>query len=291
MTTPAQTAAEDNIEFPAQPTRGVRRISRQVAADVIAIGDALAVMIGGLLPALIYAFFGTFQFNQLLMFQATILASFITYICLRLRGMYDTSRMGRFPESPVELLIAVSCGLLGVLGIGIPLVLGKMHLFVWYIAWLSTSFTLILFNRMICSAIFAHFADEGRFDERIAVFGAGPIARRVHDCLSEPGLGIHFVGVYDDRAGQDRLNPEGLTVSGRLGDLVTACRQGAIDRVVIALPQSANARLADIADKFALLPVSTHVVTHIASDMLEVDTAVGVSTIGPIGLLDVKKKH
>ena len=268
-----------------------RRLSRQVAADTVAIGDLAAVVLGGLLPALIYAVVGNVKLDQILVLQSTLLAGFISHLCLRFRGMYDTTRMDKFPQLPVELFIAVCCGLIGVLGIGLPLVLHNMHIVVWYAAWTSASFTLILLNRLIARKVLATFAAEGRFDQRIAVFGAGQIARRVHDYLKTPQLGVYFAGVYDDRIGQDRLNPEGLSVSGKLDDLITQCREGKIDRIIVALPQVASERLADIVEKFESLPVSTHVVTHIASDLLDTDIAYNVSNLGPIGLLDVKKKR
>lgn len=250
-----------------------------------------AVVVGGLLPALIYAVVGNVKLDQVLVLQSTLLAAFIAHLCLRFRGMYDTTRMDLFPQRPLELFIALSCGLIGVLGIGLPLVLRNMHVVVWYSAWISASFTLILLNRLIARAMLARLAEEGRFDQRVAVFGAGPVARRVHDYLTIPQLGVFFSGVYDDRAGQDRLNPEGLTVAGRLEDLIRQCREGKVDRIIVALPQAANERLASIVEKFDNLPVSTHVVTHIASDLLDTNIAHNVSNLGPIGLLDVKKKR
>ncbi len=275
----------------ATATMPKRRLSRQVAADTVAIGDLSAIVLGGLLPALIYAVVGNVKLDQILLLQSTILAGFIAHLCLRFRGMYETARMDQFPQAPIELFIAVCCGLIGVLGIGLPLALRNMHLVVWYAAWLSASFTLILINRLCARYILASLAAAGRFDQRIAVFGAGLIARRVHDYLKTPKLGIFFTGVFDDRAGQERLNPEGLAVAGKLDDLVAECREGKVDRIIIALPQQANDRLAGIVEKFDRLPVSTHVVTHIASDLLETDISYSVSSLGPIGLLDVKKKR
>jgi len=266
-----------------------RRLSRSVAADMVAIGDIVAMMLGGLLPALIYGYAGNVSFDQLLVLQSVLVAGFITNLCLRFRGMYDTTRMDRFPLDPFELFIGVICGMAGVLGIGLPLALRNMHIVVWYAAWLSASFCLILYVRILSRKILARLAEEGRFDQRIAVFGAGQIARRVHDYLKTPGIGIFFAGVFDDRAGEDRLNPEGLEVAGRIDDLVTACREGKIDRIVVALPQMADQRIADIVKKFATLPVSTHIVTHMASDLIGKDIAHKVSNLGPVGLLDVKK--
>jgi FlaA1/EpsC-like NDP-sugar epimerase len=290
--TSASLAANSADQAPSEAVvskQSQRRLSRQVAADTVALGDLIAVVLGGLLPALIYAVIGNVKLEQITVLQSTLLAGFIAHLCLRFRGMYNTSRMDRFPQSPTELLIAVSCGLIGVLGIGLPLSLQNMHLVVWYAAWVSASFTLILLNRMVARMILARLSQEGRFDQRVAVFGAGQIARTVHDYLSIPQLGVFFAGVYDDRMGQDRLNPEGMTVSGKLEDLVAQCREGKVDSIIIALPQAANSRLAGVVEKFADLPVSTHVVTHIASDLLDAEIGHSVSNLGPIGLLDVKK--
>jgi FlaA1/EpsC-like NDP-sugar epimerase len=285
--------AESSNEIPAStklPKPAMRRLSRQVAADTVAIGDLMAVVIGGLLPALIYATIGNVPLDQLLVLQSTLLAGFIAHLCLRFRGMYDTTRMDQFPQKPVELFIAIACGLIGVLGIGLPLVLRNVHLVVWYSAWLSASFSLILLNRLAARYILKSFAEAGRFDQRVAVFGAGQIARRVHDYLKTPQLGVFFAGVFDDRIGQDRINPEGLTVAGKIDELIVECLEGRIDSVIIALPAAANERMADIVSKFESLPVSTHVVTHIASDLIDTNIGYIVSNLGPIGLLDVKKK-
>ena len=268
-----------------------RRLSRQVAADTVAIGDLLSVALGGLLPAMIYAVVGHVHLDQILLVQSTLIAGFISHLCLRFRGLYDTARMDNFPQAPLELLVAVACGMIGVLGIGLPLALHNLHLVVWYSAWLSASYTMILLNRMVAGKILAQLADAGRFDERVAVFGAGQIARRVRDYLTTPGLGIHFAGVFDDRAGQDRLDADGLTVNGRLDDLIADCREGRIDRIVVALPQQADHRISTIVAQFDRLPVSTHIVTHISSDLVGADIAHNVSSLGPVGLLDVKKKR
>ncbi|MFN0218019.1 MAG: undecaprenyl-phosphate glucose phosphotransferase [Hyphomicrobium sp.] len=271
-------------------TRPKRRLSRVVAADVVAIGDFLAIVIGGMLPALIYGTAGQVEMEHLTVLQSTVIAGFLTHLVLRLRGMYQTSHMAAFPYAPLELLLGVTCGLVGVLGIGLPLTLRNVHLVFWYTAWISASMTLILLNRLVARHVLARFARLGRFDQRIAVYGAGGIARRVRDYLCEPDLGIYFKGVYDDRADQNRVNPEGLVVSGKLDDLVARCREGRVDRIIIALPPTADARLGDIIEKFDNLPVSTHIVTHIASDLVTTDAGYHVSSLGPIGLLDVKKK-
>ena len=65
---------------------------------------------------------------------------------------------------------------------------------------------------------------------------------------------------------------------GKLDDLIDAARAGAVDRVIIALPQAADKRTAQIAAKLAQFPVSLHVCTHIASDLTGIEDEHSVFT-------------
>ncbi len=156
MTT--QIAAAQPVQTSAKPLK--RRLSRQVSADVVAICDILAMVIGGLLPALIYAVAGKVVIDQVMVMQSVLVAGFIAHLCLRFRGMYETSHMASFPLDPMELMIAVICGMVGVLGIGLPLALRNMHIAVWYAAWVSASFCLMLYGRMMARNILAKFATD-----------------------------------------------------------------------------------------------------------------------------------
>ena len=79
-------------------------------------------------------------------------------------------------------------------------------------------------------------------------------------------------------------------ISGKLPDLIELGRQGCVDQIIIALPQAADQRIAMIAAKLEQLPVSIHIVTHLASDLVEAGPAHRVSSLGTVGLLDVKDK-
>jgi putative colanic acid biosynthesis UDP-glucose lipid carrier transferase len=61
-------------------------------------------------------------------------------------------------------------------------------------------------------------------------------------------------------------------------------------KIVIALPQSADRRMSMIANQLQQLPVSIHMVTHLSSDLVEGGPAHKVSSIGGVGLLDVKDR-
>ncbi len=266
------------------------RWSRKVAVDVVALLDGIAIMAGALLPMIIYAEFGGVSPNWVLTVQSGVAAAIFAHILYRYWGMYDTSLLHDFPEHPGRLLAGLLVAVVGVIGMGLPYVIKEVHVWVWYAAWVSASYTLLLANRGIARAALRKFTAAGRFDERVAVYGAGPIARRVHDYLKAQPSGIHFVGVFDDRAGEERVNPEGLTIAGRLNELIEAGRNEAVDKIIIALPQSADRRMEMIAAKLEQLPVSVHIVTHIASDLVGQERAHKVSNIGNVGLMDVKRR-
>jgi len=271
------------------PSKTTRRWSRKIAADLVGLADICAVVMGFLLPAIIYNRAGGIVADWQLLVQTGLAAAVIVHLLLRSNGMYATERMHDFPLFPGKLFAIVAVTMLGLMGLGVPHAIRDGQQWIWFTVALSASYTFLLFNRAFAHPFLGYMTRKGAFDERIAVFGAGQIARRVKEHLSVPEHGIHFAGVYDDRMDDDRLNPEGLAVAGRLEDLIRAARNDEIDKIIIALPQSADQRIASVARKLEELPVSLHIVTHIASDLVDGGPAHNVSAVGSVGLLDVKK--
>ena len=268
-----------------------RRWSRKVAADIIAIAECLAVVAGCLLPAFIYARAGGVPVKWLAIMQVGLMAAIIVHICLTGWRMYDTARMDSFPQRPSRLLLAMILACVALLGLGVPVPVSQPHILVWYTTWIMLTFTLMLFVRMVAQSVFARLSAAGRFDERVAVYGAGTVARRVRDHLVQARAGIQFVGAFDDHAiDTKRVNLEGLDLAGRLDDLVALARADGVDRIIVALPAIASSRIEMVARELEKLPVSLHVVTHIASNLINAGPAHKVRSLGPIGLMDVKAK-
>lgn len=265
------------------------RFSRRVAMDIVGVLDVTAVVVGAILPAWIYASAGGLQINSVIIVKSALVTSMLFFVCMQAWNMYDITRLNNLPVAPSRLLAALIIATFAALGIGVPFSVAEVHLWIWYAAWISASFASILGTRLLCRAALSSMTKAGRFDTRVAVFGAGEIARRVRDHLKSQSSGIQFVGVYDDRP-RDRLDADSLDIKGRLEDLIAAGRRGTIDQIVIALPQSADRRMSTIAAQLQQLPVSLHMVTHMSSDLVESGPAHKVSAIGGVGLLDVKDK-
>ncbi|MEZ5842518.1 MAG: undecaprenyl-phosphate glucose phosphotransferase [Hyphomicrobiaceae bacterium] len=266
------------------------RWSRRVAIDVIGLGDVAAVVAGLALAATLHVRDAGPALKAMQLLQAGLVAALVVHICLRSAGHYRTDRLHALPAQPLVLLTCLAVAWLAGLGLGLPSAVSNGQFAIASATWIAASFALMLANRLVGARILSRATRDGRFDTRVAVFGAGAVARRVHDHLAADLGGIRFVGVYDDRLADERLNAEGLRVSGRLDDLVAAARDGAIDAIVIALPAQADGRIAAVARRLEHLPVSLHVVTHLASDLVGEGPAHRVSSLGAVGLLDVKRR-
>lgn len=287
---PCESAASNATALSMPSASPQPRSSRTVSMDMVAFGDILAVATGALLPALIYDSFGDVPANWAIIIQSGLIGGFISYLWLRNIGMYDLEKMHDLPRNPFHLLTGVAAGAAAVIGIALPVLAMHWHITVSFVTWVSASFTLILLNRGIAYAVLARMAAAGRFNRSVAVFGAGTISRRVHDYLKDSDSGVTFIGVFDDRIGDDRIDPEGLEVAGEFDKLLSDSYAGKIDDIIIALPQSAEGRISAIVRKLEQAPCNVRVVTHIASDLIPSRNALRVSRIGEIGLIDVKDK-
>ena len=267
-----------------------RRMPRKLAIGLLAVADIAAVFAAFILPAIIYSQAGGIVADWRLLIQSAMAATLIVHLVLRLNGMYAPERLHDVPLRPGLLFATLALTMCCLLGHGVPVALRGDHEWVWFVVGLSSGYTLLLFNRAVANPLFAHLTRKGVFDERIAVFGAGNIARRVKEHLEAVPNGVYFAGVFDDRMGTDRINTVGVDVTGKLDALIAAARNNEIDKIVIALPQSADQRISSVARTLESLPVSLHVVTHISSDLIEEGPAHTVSSIGSVGLIDVKKK-
>ncbi len=272
----------------ANPTSG--RWSRRVAADIVGFLDAACVLIGGIVPAVIYKSGGGLPIHWPKYLQLCLVSALIVYGCLRNYGMYDTNRMHDFPTDPKRLGASLSIAFLAMLGLGSPFAPHDVHLWIWFGAWLSISFMLLLHLRHAARHVLAKMTRSGAFASSIAVYGSGTIARRVQAHLGNPDLGIRFAGLFDDRGDAKRVDGDAPEIRGRLSDLIAKARSGEIDRIIVALPQGADLRTQHIARRLEQLPVSLHVVTHIASDLVDEEAQHRVSNLGPVGLIDVKPK-
>lgn len=267
------------------------RWSRKVAADMIGFGDMIIIIATLAVPCLLLTSLAEAFPRRLELIRSGLLACLVAYPCFAHWQLYDTRRMSDFPVRPDRIMLATAIAMLAVIGISVPVGVPSMTMMVtWPLVWFCSASALLILYRSTIRDILSSLAHANYFDERIAVYGVGKIAERVEHYIREAGDGRRFVGAFDDRADLNRIDDQTIPAQGRLGDLIQAGRDGRIDRIIVALPQAADGRLAQITRELEQLPVTVHAVTHFSNDLLTGSSRHQVSNLGPVGLLNVKER-
>jgi len=97
------------------------------------------------------------------------------------------------------------------------------------------------------------FDAQGRLTPNLVVVGATTAARRLIERLTASGEAA-VLGVFDDRADRAPDFVAGVPVLGDLNALIGHRLTPFVDRIVVAVPRSANARVAAMVERLGVLP-------------------------------------
>jgi Undecaprenyl-phosphate glucose phosphotransferase len=137
----------------------------------------------------------------------------------------------------------------------------------WALSWFVGGGLGMLLLRSATTIWIRRLKSQGTFNQRVAIFGAGPQGERFAQYVqSHDRLTISLVGFFDDRRdGRIPAVTAGVPVLGNLSALVSMIRDDRIDQVVVALPWSAEVRLQQIVSRLALTPVKIRLAPDLAS--------------------------
>lgn len=137
----------------------------------------------------------------------------------------------------------------------------------WAVGWFAAGGAALLTARLAMTIWVRRLKRRGIFNQRVAIFGAGPQGQRLANyILTTDKLTITICGFFDDRRdGRVPASSHGVPVLGDLTALVEAIRAGRIDQVIVALPWSAEMRLQQVVSRLALTPVRIRLAPDLAS--------------------------
>lgn len=137
----------------------------------------------------------------------------------------------------------------------------------WALGWFAGGAGALLTLRAASTMWVRRLKNQGTFNQRVAIFGAGPQGARFADYVqSHDRLTITLIGFFDDRRdGRVAATAANVPVLGNLSALISMIRDGRVDQVVVALPWSAETRLQEVVSRLALTPVRVRLAPDLAS--------------------------
>ncbi len=117
-------------------------------------------------------------------------------------------------------------------------------------------------ERMIGLWLLRRWQAAGHLSTNVVIFGADTIGQRlvkvVRDDYSES---VRILGIFDDRGQRVPASAQGIPVEGGIDDLIEYVKAGpSVDKVLIALPMSAEQRILDLLEKLRSLAVEVALV-------------------------------
>jgi Undecaprenyl-phosphate glucose phosphotransferase len=263
--------------------------SRLVAMDLVAAGDVLGCLCGGMVSS--YVAYGRgCDFPTIQTVQVWLLTSFFCHLGLRHGGFYEPKSVKDLSLRSTTTVAALMVAMAMTYGLGLPRGQYGDHVPAWYSVWMLVAFIAISANRRLARNHLLRMTCKGTFQARIAIYGAGALAEHVIAAISKRHHDAVFVGSFDDRVDASRQPSRGPECLGSIEDLIALGRSGEIDQVIIALPETAERRIAEVTRRLEQLPASLHIATHFSGEFLDVRATHHVSALGNVGLIDIKKK-
>jgi Undecaprenyl-phosphate glucose phosphotransferase len=137
----------------------------------------------------------------------------------------------------------------------------------WALAWFAGGGVMLMGTRVAMTIWVRRLKKQGTFNQRVAIFGAGPQGVRLAQYIqTHDKLTISIIGFFDDRRdGRVPASASSIPVLGNLSDLMNVIREDRVDQVIVALPWSAEVRLQEVVRQLALTPVRIRLAPDLAS--------------------------
>jgi Undecaprenyl-phosphate glucose phosphotransferase len=134
----------------------------------------------------------------------------------------------------------------------------------WIVAWLTAAFIAVIALRLVVVLLIRRWTAQGRLARRAVIVGGGrPTEELIRQLRNTAGHAIRICGVFDDRSKDRSAEPsERYRVIGSYDQMVSFCREQAIDLIIVALPATAEERILQILKKLWILPIDVRISAH-----------------------------
>jgi Undecaprenyl-phosphate glucose phosphotransferase len=182
-------------------------------------------------------------------------------------GVYDVDVRFSLRQAWGRVLTAWAATAMFMLTMGFLFKISDTYSRAWAIMWFFGGGLALCLVRAAGTLWLRQLKKRGVFNQRVAIFGAGPQGHRLASyILGNSKLTIDLLGFFDDRS-DERVDPneDEVPLNGNLEGLLQAIRLGLVDQVIVALPWSAEARLQEVVGRLAITPIRIRLAPDLAS--------------------------
>jgi polysaccharide biosynthesis protein PslA len=182
-------------------------------------------------------------------------------------GVYDVDVRFSMRQAWGRVLTAWAATAMFMLTMGFLFKISDTYSRAWAILWFFGGGLALCIVRACGTLWLRRLKRRGLFNQRVAIFGAGPQGHRLaHYILGNQKLTIDLLGFFDDRS-DERLedSEDEVALNGNLEGLLQAIRLGLVDQVIVALPWSAETRLQEVVGRLAITPIRIRLAPDLAS--------------------------
>lgn len=223
--------------------------------------------------------------NHLFVYLSTV----FTIVSLHMAGAYRV----RFLASLYSLLSSLLVGTLG----AFSLILvcgyfsGTLHAYsrIWLVSSAIGSFALLTMNRVAIARVAQGARQAGSLAESIVVVGANECAEMLIKAMrGATQSNVRIRGIFDDRVQRDM--PESLRphMLGSTNTMLSYIRRNRVDRVVVALPWVATARIEALLKKLRTVPVRIDLVPN---NVVWRFPAINMERLGTVPILTIANQR
>lgn len=265
--------------------RAVRPLSPALVSDGIALAEAAIIVLSAWLAKIIYldSYLGSVEPTASYVGMGAVLASICFFVFRRLH-LYAPHRLQKSSIQTGRIFLGLATSFLVLVAFLFLVKEAEQFSRGWMLLWFAISFAALAAERSLVRYLVKSPQARGGFRQRVAIYGASELGKRVRNRLASLPFEIEIVGVFDDRKSKRRGAV--LPVEGGLEDLVQLGQKGLCDQIVIAVPTS-DERIREVVGEVSILPVDV----RLCPEALRLPCHVyGTTSVGGLHLLDVHRR-
>ncbi len=237
-------------------TQTVKAVSETIVTTFVAIGDAVIVLLTGIVALLANPSIVTEGDDRL----AFILVGLGVLVAVNLGHILSAFHFStlRRPSRALTLAFLNWMILAVVMVLVVKLAdVGNTNDQLWAAEWLAAALVLLLVSRLAIGLLVMRWTRAGRLTRHAAILGAGAVAERIIQYLGTlPDRSLAVNGIYDDRHQRFNDHQTSAPIRGSSDDLLADIRRRRVDTVIVALPMAAGHRLTQVVEKLRQTPVT-----------------------------------